>query len=203
MRAFFEKGIILALNTMEIVAIQGHRKEASGKVATTKIRRNGHIPAVIYKSGGGEAIQFTINAPDIRHLVYTSKFKLAEISLNGETHKAIVKDIQFHPVTEQVLHIDFLALVPGVKFKATVPVRFVGQAKGVKEGGKFIPRMRSVNVMTTPEKVVDEVTADISAMELGSTLRVRDIKLDDGVDIINTGAVPIASIEIPRALRGK
>jgi large subunit ribosomal protein L25 len=157
----------------------------------------------MYKSGGGEAIQFTINAPDIRHLVYTSKFKMVEISLDGQTYKAILKDIQFHPVTEGVLHLDFLALVPGVKFKATVPVRFVGQSKGVKEGGKFMPRMRSVSILTTPEMAVDEVTADISAMELGSTLRVRDIATQEGVDIINQPAVPIASIEIPRALRGK
>lgn len=188
---------------MEIVEIQGHRKENSGKTASTAIRRSEQIPAIMYKSGGGEATQFVINAPDVRHLVYTSKFKLAEITLNGKTHKAILKDIQFHPVTEHVMHLDFLELVPGVKFKATVPVRYVGQAKGVKEGGKFIPRMRSVNILTTPENVVDEVSADVTSMELGSTIRVRDIQVPKGVEIINTGAVPIASIEIPRALRGK
>lgn len=188
---------------MEIVAIQGHPKAGSGKVETGKIRRAGQIPAIMYRSGGGEAVQFTINAPDVRHLVYTSKFKMAEITLDGKTHKAILKDIQFHPVTEAVLHLDFLTLVPGVKFKATVPVRFVGQAKGVKEGGKFMPRMRSVSILTTPEKAVDEVTADITTMELGSTLRVRDIATQEGVEIINQPAVPIASIEIPRALRGK
>ena len=188
---------------MEIVALQGHRKEGSGKVESKKIRRDGFIPAVMYKSGGGEAIHFNLAQPDIRPLVYTPKFKLAEITLNGQVHKGIVKDIQFHPVSEQVIHLDFLELVPGVKFKATVPVRYVGQAKGVKEGGKFIPRMRSVSILTTPEKVVDEVSADISAMELGSTIRVRDISVPEGVEVINTPAVPIASIEIPRALRGK
>lgn len=188
---------------MEIVAIQGHRKEKSGKVEATKIRRNGHIPAVMYKSGGGEAVSFSINAPDIRNLVFTPKFKMVELNLGGDVFKAILKDIQFHPVTEEVMHLDFLQLVPGTKFKASVPVRFVGTAKGVKEGGKFMPRMRSVSILTTPEQVVDEVTADITAMELGSTLRVRDIDAQSGVEILNTPAVPIASIEIPRALRGK
>jgi large subunit ribosomal protein L25 len=187
---------------MEIIALQGHRKAGSGKEEVKKIRRNGQIPAVMYKSGGGEAVQFSLNAPDIRHLVYTSKFKLAEVSIDGTTHKCIVKDIQFHPVTEAVVHIDFLELVPGVKFKATVPLRFAGQAPGVKAGGKFIPRMRQVNILTTPEKVVDEVVADISEMELGSTIRIRDIKPIDGVEVTNTGAVPIASIEVPRALKG-
>ena len=188
---------------MEIIALQGHRKEASGKVATSKIRRNNQVPAVVYKSGGGEALQCALDASDIRHLIYTPKFKLAEITLNGATHKCIVKDIQFHPVTDAVVHVDFLELVPGIKFKATVPLRFAGTAPGVKEGGKFIPQMRQVNILTTPEKVVDEVIADISQMDLGQTIRVRDIQLPDGVVITNSSAVPIASIEIPRALKGK
>lgn len=188
---------------MEIVAIQGHRKEGSGKEAANKYRRNGQVPAIMYKSGGGEATQFTVTADEFRHLVYTPKFKLAEISLDGQKHKCILKDVQFHPVNDQVLHIDFLELVPGVKFKATVPVRFDGQAPGVKAGGRFIAKMRSVNIMTTPEKVVDEMIADITALDLGQTIRVRDIQTVEGVDITNNGAVPIASIEIPRALRGK
>ncbi len=187
---------------MEIIALQGHRKESSGKEETRKIRHNGQVPAVMYKSGGGEALQFTLNETEVRHLVFTSKFKLAEIALNGQSHKCIVKDIQFHPVTDAVLHLDFLELVPGVKFKATVPLRFAGTAPGVKEGGKFIPRLRQINILTTPESAVDEVSADISTMELGSTIRVRDITPITGVEITNTGAVPIASIEVPRALKG-
>lgn len=160
------------------------------------------MPAVLYKSGGGGSTQFALNQADLRPLVFTSKFKMAEISLNGQTHKCIVKDIQFHPVTEQVLHIDFLELVPGVKFKASVPLRFAGTAPGVKAGGKFIPTIRQINILTTPEKAVDEVIADISTMELGSTIRVRDIATQEGVEITNNGAVPIALIEIPRALKG-
>ncbi|MCB9306627.1 MAG: 50S ribosomal protein L25 [Lewinellaceae bacterium] len=188
---------------MEIIALQGHRKERSGKVESKKIRRNGQVPANMYKSGGGEAVQFTLESAAIRHLIYTSKFKLAEITLNGSTYKCIVKDIQFHPVTDAVVHIDFLELVPGVKFKATVPLRFAGQAPGVKAGGKFIPQMRQVNILTTPEKAVDEVKADISKMELGATIRVRDISKPEGVEITNNMAVPVATIEVPRALKGK
>lgn len=188
---------------METIAIQGHQKDASGKEATRIIRRKGHSPAVIYKSGGGDAVSFSVEATALRHLVYTPKFRLAEISLNGKTHKAIVKDIQFHPVTEEVVHIDFLELVPGVKFKATVPLRFVGTAPGVKAGGKFIPSLRSINILTTPEKVVAEISADISTMELGSTIRVRDLTIADGVEITNNPSIPIASIEIPRALKAK
>lgn len=188
---------------MEIIALQGHSKEGSGKGVARKIRGNGQIPAVMYKSGGGDALHFILNTSDFRHLIYTPKFKMAEITLDGKVYKCIVKDIQFHPVTDEVLHLDFLELVPGVKFKATVPLRFVGQAPGVKAGGKFLPKLRQLNILTTPEKVVDEVSADISSMELGSTIRVRDVIIPEGVEITNTSAVPVASIEIPRALRGK
>lgn len=187
---------------MEIIALQAQAKSGSGKEGAQKVRRDGRVPAVMYKSGGGEAVSFSLNAADIRPLVYTPKFKMAEITLDGKVHKAIVKDIQFHPVTDAVLHLDFLELVPGAKFKATVPLRFVGQAPGVKAGGKFLPKLRQIIILTTPEKVVDEVSADISSMELGSTIRVRDIATQEGVEITNNGAVPIASIEIPRALRG-
>lgn len=188
---------------MEIIELQGHRKENSGKVEATKIRRNGQVPAVMYKSGGGESTQFALEASAVRPLVFTPKFRIAQISLNGAIFKCIVKDVQFHPVSEEVLHVDFLELVPGTKFKASVPLRFSGTAPGVKEGGKFIPRMRTVSILTTPEKAVDEVHADITAMQLGDTIRVRDITALEGVEITNPSAVPIASIEIPRALKAK
>ncbi len=187
---------------MEIVAIKGHSKENSGKLAAKSIRRTGMVPAVMYKSGGGGATPFSIAPAEFRHLVYTPKFKLAEIELDGKKHKCIVKDIQFHPVSEAVMHIDFLELVPGVTFKAAVPLRFSGTAPGVKAGGKFITTLRKINIVTTPEKVVDEVIADISTMDLGDTIRIRDIKLQEGVMITNSGAIPVANIEIPRGLRG-
>lgn len=188
---------------MEIIAIQGHKKEGTGKEGARRTRRQGMAPAVMYKSGGGEATHFTVSTADYRSLVYTSKFRIAELSIDGVMHKCILKDVQFHPVTDEVIHMDFLELVPGVKFKATVPIRLVGSAPGVKAGGKLLPKLRSINILTTPENVVDEVNADVSTMELGSTIRVRDIQVQEGVEITNSGAVPIASIEIPRALRGK
>lgn len=186
---------------MEIVAIQGQKKEKSGTTAAKQLRRGELVPAVMYQSGGGEAVHFAVKPSEFRHLVYTPQFKLAEITLDGVTHKCILKEIQFHPVTDTVLHIDFLKLVPGVNFKAVVPLNFVGQSPGVKAGGKFIATMRKVNILTTPEKVVDSLELDISGMELGSTIRVRDIKPAEGVNITNNGSVPVALIEIPRTLR--
>lgn len=187
---------------MEIISLQAQPKSVAGKEEAKRIRRAGMVPCVMYKSGGGDAVQFSLNPADFRHLVYTPDFKLAEINVEGASHKCIVKEIQFHPVTEQVLHLDFLELVPGVKFRAEVPIRFEGSAPGVKAGGKFLAKLRNVRILTTPEKAVDSMSASISEMDLGSTIRVRDIKAVEGVEVINASAVPIASIEIPRALRG-
>ena len=187
---------------MEVIAIQGHRKEDSGKQEAKKIRTNGMVPAVMYKSGGGDAVQFSLDVKEVRYLVYTPKFKLAEITIDGKGHRCIVKAIQFHPVTDAVVHMDFLELVPGVTFKASVPLRFEGTAPGVRAGGKFLTKLRKINIITTPENVVDEVIADISTMELADTIRVRDIKLPAGVQITKNAAIPVASIQVPRALKG-
>ncbi|MBK8195777.1 MAG: hypothetical protein IPK76_22205 [Lewinellaceae bacterium] len=113
---------------MEIIALQGHPKDGSGKTEAKKIRRNAQIPAIMYKSGGGEAVQFALHAADIRHLVYTSKFKLAEITLNGATYKCIVKDIQFHPVDDAVVHLDFLEPGPGCKIQGNRSASFFGHS---------------------------------------------------------------------------
>ncbi|MBK8192158.1 MAG: 50S ribosomal protein L25 [Lewinellaceae bacterium] len=186
---------------METIALKAQPKAESGKQAAKKVRHEGLTPAIMYKSGGGEAVQFSLQAADFRHLVYTPKFKLVEIELNGAKHKCILKDIQFHPVTETVVHLDFLELVPGVKVKAAVPLRFRGTAPGVRAGGKFLTTLRKINITTTPEKLVDSVVVDISNMNLADTIRVRDIDLQEGVLITNNSAIPIASIEVPRALK--
>ena len=186
---------------MEIIALKAHPKDSSGKQAAKKVRHTGMVPAIMYKSGGGDAVQFTLHPAEFRHLVYTPKFKMVEIEYQGAKHKCILKDTQFHPVTDTVLHLDFLELVPGVKFKASVPLQFRGTAPGVRAGGKFLTTLRKIDILTTPEKVIDAVIADISTMGLGDTIRVRDIDVQEGVVITNNSAVPVASIEVPRVLK--
>ena len=186
---------------MEVITINGQKRENTGTTAATAVRNSGKIPCIMY--GGANAVSFSADPKEVRKLVYTPKFRTVDLKLDGKSHKCILKDIQFHPTTDAVLHLDFLELVPGKKVKAVVPITFTGSSIGVKNGGKFIASLRSVKVLTTPEKMLDEVVADISALDLGQTIRVRDIKLQDGVQIINAGAIPIAAIEIPRALRGK
>ncbi len=186
---------------MEVITINGQKRESAGTAGATVVRNSGRVPCVMY--GGDAAVSFSADPAELRHLVYSAKFRTVDLKLDGKSHKCILKEIQFHPTTDAIIHLDFLELVPGKKVRAVVPIRFTGQSIGVKGGGKLIATMRNVKILTTPEKLVDEVTADITNLDLGQTIRVRDIVMPEGVAIINAAAIPIAAIEIPRALRGK
>ena len=184
---------------MEVVKISGEVRENLGKKASRNVRRNDLVPAVVY--GTGEPVHFTVNALDLRELIYTPEFKLAELNVGGDSYRAIVKDYQFHPVTDALRHIDFLALEDGRTIKVQVPVTFTGTSPGVRGGGKLQVSVRRIKIKTTPEHLVDHVTLDISKLELGQSIRVRDIAPMEGVEIQNPGGQPIATVEVPRALR--
>ncbi|TXF85659.1 50S ribosomal protein L25 [Neolewinella aurantiaca] len=184
---------------MQSVKVSGEVRENLGKKSSKVTRREGLVPAVLY--GAGDPIHFTIKALDVRPLVYTPEFKLAELSVGGQTIKAIVKDYQFHPVTDALRHIDFLALQDGHPIKVQVPVVFEGTSPGVRSGGKLQVAVRRIKIKTTPENLVDKLVLDISELQLGSAIRVRDIKPNEGVEIMNPAGQPVASVEVPRALR--
>ncbi|MEM6769520.1 MAG: 50S ribosomal protein L25 [Bacteroidota bacterium] len=184
---------------MQSVKVSGEVRENLGKKFSKVTRREGLVPAVLY--GAGDPVHFTIKPLDVRSLIYSPEFKLAELSVGGKETKAIVKDYQFHPVTDELLHIDFLALVPGHAIKVQVPVTFEGTSPGVRSGGKLQVAVRRVKIKTTPENLVDKVVLNISELELGNAIRVRDIKPIEGVEIMNPAGTPIASVEVPRALR--
>lgn len=184
---------------MQVVTINGTPRTDLGKKATKAIRNQGFIPAVLY--GGNEVIHFNTTSADVRELVYTPDFKRADITVDGTTYPCILKEVQYHPVTDEIVHIDFLRLVDGTPVKVEVPVRFKGQSPGVKQGGKLIQSVRRVKIKTMPEHLVDELLLDISSMNLGSSIRVRDIEVGEGIEIMNSPGIPVAAIEIPRALR--
>ena len=184
---------------MEVFAIKGTPRTINSKAATKAVRRAGDVPCVLY--GGEEPIHFSTAFNNIKGLVYTPDFKIAEIEVDGTAYRCILKDIQFHPLTDAVNHIDFLHLVDGNAIKVEVPVRFTGSAPGEKAGGKLMPALRRIKIKTTPENLVDQVTLDISELELGQSIRVRDIEAIEGVEILNAPGIPVASVEIPRALR--
>lgn len=184
---------------MEIVSFTGESRTDLGKKASAALRRENRIPAVIY--GGKDPIHFSTTWGDVRHIVYTPDFKLADVTVGGETHRCIIKSVQYHPVSDQIEHIDFLRLINGTPVKVEVPVRFRGVSPGVRAGGKLLQLMRRVKIKSLPENLIDQVILDISKLELGQSIRVRDIDQTANIEIMTNGSIPVATIEIPRALR--
>jgi large subunit ribosomal protein L25 len=184
---------------MTTIEVQGTTRSEFGKKGAKQDRNNGNVPAVMY--GGDEVIHFTVTPASVKHLIYTPDFKIASLDIDGKQYKAIIKSIQFHPVTEQLLHMDFLRLIANTPVKVEVPLRFKGVSPGVKVGGKLIQQVRKIKIKTTPENLVDELKADISKLDLGQSLRVKEVIVPNGIEILNNGAIPVALIEIPRALK--
>jgi len=181
---------------MDVIQINVEARENLGKKSSQALR----AAAVIYSKKNGVS-HFTTTHGDVKKMVYTPDFKLAEINLGGAAKKAIIKNIDFHPVTDEIVHMDFLELVDGHPVVADIPINFTGESPGVKGGGKLIRTLRKVTVKATPEKLVDTLYVSIAELELGSAVRVRDIDLPEGMQVMVNGATPIANVIVPRALK--
>jgi large subunit ribosomal protein L25 len=187
------------INTMQTVAIEGTVRTEFGKKATKAMRKEGLVPCVAY--GGGASISFSTKSAAFKPLIFTADFQLVEITVEGKSYRAILKDTQYHPVTDKLLHADFLLLVDGNTLTAEVPVRLRGIAPGTKTGGKLIQITRKVKIKTTPKNLVDHLSVNIESLELGKSVRVRDLDVVENVEVVTSPGIPLASVEIPRALR--
>lgn len=185
---------------MEVLTLNAAPRTNLGKTATKAIRKDNRIPCVLY--GGNEIQHFTLAPLDLRPLIYSPEFKIVEINLNGENHRCILKSAQFHPVTDNIMHIDFLRLIENHPVKVDVPISFEGIAQGLKAGGKLIKKMRKVTIKTIPQQLIDRAVLDTTTMGLGQSQRVKDLITGEGIQILNNENIPVATIDIPRALRG-
>ena len=183
---------------MKSVKIEGKKRSELGKKATRQVRSEGMVPAVIY--GGSETIHFAAPLMSFRPLVYTPEFQLAEISVDGATYKAIVKDLQFDVLTDELSHVDFLELVEDRKVIANLPLNFTGQSIGVKDGGRLMLKMKSLSVRTYPKYLKESIEVPIDNLQLHGNIRVEDVKADN-MEILNSPRIPVASVITTRALR--
>ena len=184
---------------MKSIAITGNKRTDLGKKASKAVRIEGNVPCVIY--GGENVVHFSAETKSFKDLVYTPDFKTAQVSVDGNDYNCIVKSIQFHPVTDEIQHVDFLELINGAKMKVEIPIRFKGVAPGTRAGGKLTQKLRRVKVKTTPEHLLDELFVDVAKLQLGQSVKVRDIILGEGMELETSSGIPVASVEVPRALR--
>jgi len=183
---------------MKTVVIEGQPRSGTGKKAARDLRSQGQVLGVIY--GGKEEIHFSAPILAFRSIVYTPEFLIAEIKVNGNTHRCILKDLQFDVVTDSLNHIDFLELVEDKKVIANLPLKFTGQAEGVKAGGRLEVKMKNLKVRTYPKYLVENIPVDITNLQLNGNIRVEDIKLEN-IELMNSPRQPIASVVMTRALR--
>ena len=183
---------------MQTITIEGQLRTGLGKGATRQLRSEGQVPGVIY--GGDKELSFFAPVVAFKTLVYTSSFQLAEIKVDGKSYRCILKEIQFDKVTDALNHVDFLELVEGKKVTATIPLKFTGAAKGVKDGGKLITKMKALKVKTLPADLKENIEVDLTDLELNGNVRVEDVK-ESKYEILNSPRIPIASIVLTRQLK--
>jgi len=183
---------------MNSIAISGSPRENVGKRDARELRYAGKVPAVLY--GGKEQVHFAVDAPSLRDLVYTADVNFAEIEVAGKKTKAILKDIQFHPLTEQILHIDFLQLFDDKKVTMEIPVKLTGTSPGVKLGGKLVQKLRKLKVNAFPKDMPQFVEVSLEPLEVGKSTRVRDLSAE-GYTITNVAEDTIVSVVMSRALK--
>lgn len=183
---------------MNIIAISGSRRENVGKRDAKELRYAGKVPAVLY--GGKEQLHFAIYAPDLKDLVYTPEVNFVELDIAGSKVKAILQDIQFHPLTEKILHIDFLQLFDDKKLTMDIPVKLTGTSPGVKMGGKLVQKLRKLKVNALPNDMPQYVEVAMESLEVGKSVRVRDLK-PVNYAITNVPEDTIVSVIMSRALK--
>lgn len=183
---------------MKTITIKGQLRTGFGKAATRQLRSQDQVPGVIY--GGPQEINFSAPAATFKPLVYTPSFQLAEVEVDGKTHKCILKDLQFDKVTDKLIHVDLLELVEDKKVIATIPIKYTGASIGVKNGGKFVAKINSLKVKTYPKYLKEQIEVPIDELDLNGNIRVEDVKVEH-YDILNSPRIPIASVVLTRQLK--
>ncbi|HEY8929196.1 MAG TPA: 50S ribosomal protein L25/general stress protein Ctc [Mucilaginibacter sp.] len=183
---------------MKSIAISGSPRENVGKRDAKELRYQSLVPAVLY--GGAAQTHFSVSAADLRAVVYTPVVHFIDLDIAGVKSQAIIKDIQFHPLTEQIIHVDFLLLDENKPIAIEIPVKLTGTSPGVKVGGKLVQKLRKLRVKALPKDHLDTIEVSIEALEVGKSVKVGEIKIDK-LTILNAKEDTIVSVTTSRALR--
>jgi large subunit ribosomal protein L25 len=180
---------------MKSVAISGSIRSNVGKKDAKALRNSGMVPCILY--GGKEQVSFAVEERAFKPIVYTPDVHVVEIDLNGTKHNAILKELQLHPVTDKILHVDFLEVVTGKDVTVELPVKFNGTAPGVRAGGKLIRKMRKLAVRGPVESIPDIITVDVSTLEIGGAIRVVDVTIP-GLTLLDKPNNTIVTVRVTR-----
>ena len=181
---------------MKSITITGSQRESVGKVSTKALRNAGKVPCVLY--GGDKPLHFSADEVSFKNLVYTANVYTAMIELDGTSYHAILQDIQFHPVTDKILHVDFYQLFDDKMVAMNIPVRLVGTSPGVINGGSLSFAKRKLSVRALPADLPDFINADISKLKIGMKLVVSDLA-DDKFTILHPETTVVVQVRTARS----
>ncbi len=182
---------------MKKVSVSGSPRENVGKKDAKRLRREGFVPCVIY--GGKEQIQFYTSEKSFKDIVYTPDACIVVIDINGKKKEAVLQDIQFHPVTDNILHADFLEVIKEKPVKIALPIKVLGDSPGVIAGGKMLVKRRRLDVKALPDKLPAEIDIDISTLEIGDSVVVGDLSID-GVEFVDPENSVVVIVKSARAV---
>ncbi len=185
------------MRTLEIIA---KKREKTGKSETKKIRNEGNVPCVMY--GGKETIHFYTHENNFNELVYTPSVYIVTVNVEGEKYKAVLKDIQFHPVTDKISHIDFIEVFDDKPVTVFIPVNLTGESVGLKAGGKLRLKRRQLTVRGYIDALPDKLDIDITNLDIGQTIKINELGYE-GIEILDPPrAMVVAVISSRLAMRG-
>jgi large subunit ribosomal protein L25 len=184
---------------MKTFDLKGTKRTELGKKASKIERVKECVPCVMY--GGKENEHFTTTESDIRKLIYSPEVFVVNLDIDGKKCKAIMKDLQFHPVTDKVLHIDFLQLTENKKVIVELPVKLEGLAEGVKAGGKLSLEMRKLKVKGLYTQIPENILIDVTELGLGKSIQVGKISVPN-LEILNNKNAVVTQVKLTRAARG-
>ena len=177
--------------------IAEHSSEQSR--ALKALRKNNCVPCVLY--GAGDNVHFTVTNDEVRNLIYTPHIYIVDLVIDGKKVKAILKDIQFHPVKDTILHIDFFQIDELKPIIMEVPVQLEGLAEGVKAGGKLTLQMRKLKVRALYNVIPEKLTVNVAHLGLGKTVKVGELSYE-GLTLLNAKEAVVCAVQLTRAARG-
>ena len=171
----------------------------TGKKETKAVRNAGLVPCILY-GPNTEPVHFAAETLALRPLIFTTETYRVAITAGGEEHEAILKQVDYHPVTDAPIHADFLALTAGEALTMTIPIRLEGTPRGVKAGGILSQSLNDLEIRALPKDIPGHVTLEVTTLEVGESLHVEELSLGDDVEVLTDPARTIATVTAPRAL---
>ena len=189
---------------MKEFALNGQKRETVGKKASRLLRKEGLVPCNIYgehtEDGKPVAMSFAIAMADLRKVIYTPHIYVLNLNIDGEERKAVIKELQFHPVKDTVLHVDFYEVNEEKPLTIGIPVKLNGLAQGVRDGGKLNLSIRKLNVTAPYQQIPEVLDIDVTGLELGKSIKVRDLSFE-GLELATPADVVVCSVKATRASR--